>query len=203
MFKYVKAKEAAEHYHISESNLRLWARQGKIPTQKTEGGRYNYLIHNEKIIPETSTTNTTVQWTPYIIYARVSSRKQQADLERQCAWLKHAYPTYTLVTDIGSGIDYKRKGFQTILERLFQGSVKEVVVAHSDRFSRFGFDLFEWVFEKFKARLINLDRSDGDGEDMVGDLMEILTVFSARYHGKRKYKKIKDLPRPEPEKVVQ
>jgi predicted site-specific integrase-resolvase len=191
MCEYVKASKAARYYNISESNLRLWAREGRIPVKKSITGRYQYFIP----IKSAGTSSNSAsgrnpnQLSPRIIYARVSSRHQQHDLERQIVWLQQKYPEYTLVTDIGSGINYKRKGFQTILEHLFSGNIEEVVVAHQDRFSRFGFDLFEWIFSKFKAKLICLEQHDNYEEDIIGDIMEIFTVFSARYYGKRKYGK--------------
>jgi predicted site-specific integrase-resolvase len=81
-----------------------------------------------------------------IIYARVSSSKQSQDLKRQEKYLKTKYPTAELKSDIGSGLNYKRTGFRAILQSLFKGNIKEVVVAHKDRFTRFGFEFFEWLF---------------------------------------------------------
>jgi putative resolvase len=186
MSRVVKAQEAAEYYNISTSNLRKWAREGRIEIDTTPGGHYNYII------PITRTDEpeqpTKEGWTENIIYSRVSSRKQVDELKRQTKSLKQKYPEYTVVEDIGSGINYKRKGFQDILEQLFKGNVKKVVVAHADRFSRFGFDFFQWLFEKFGALLESIETStENSGEDIVSDIMEIFTVFTTRYYEKRKY----------------
>jgi predicted site-specific integrase-resolvase len=196
MSKSVKAQEAAEYYNISTSNLRKWARDGKIEVDITPGGHYNYIIPvTRKDEPEHPTKDG---WTENIIYSRVSSKKQIEDLKRQSKYLKQHYPKYTIVEDIGSGINYKRKGFQDILEQLFSGNVKKVVVAHPDRFSRFSFEFFQWLFERFGAVLESIEApTENSGEDLVSDIMEIFTVFTARYYGRRKYGHSEDKNIPE------
>ena len=181
----VKAEEAAAYYQISISNLRKWAREGRIRVSKTAGGHYNYLIPDGN---DPIATPNPCDWCPNIIYSRVSSRKQRDDLERQSMFLQHKYPTYTLIEDIGSGINYKRPGFRAILEQLFKGHIKTVMVAHSDRFSRFGFDFFQWLFSQFGAVLDAVEKPKSEsGDELVEDIMEVFTVFTARYYGSRKY----------------
>ena len=180
----VKAPEAAKHYNVSVSTLRRWARNGKIKYEETEGGHYRYFIKKEEQIIDTSEEKLS----EYIIYGRVSSKKQEPDLVRQIKYLRKKYPKYSLITDIGSGINFKRKGFQTILERVFNGTIKEVVVAYPDRFSRFGFECFEWIFNKFGAKLVHMQApSTSEESEFLSEIMEIITVFTARYNGKRKY----------------
>lgn len=185
----VKASVAAKYYGISLSNLRKLAREGSIVTDKTPKGHYLYHIPKpEPDIPDSD------GWSENVIYARVSSRKQQEDLARQVKSLKERFPTFTVVKDVGSGINYRRTGFRSILERLFQGNIKRVVVAYQDRFARFGFDFFQWLFAEFGAVLESVEQPEPDtGDDMVEDIMEIFTVFSARYYGKRKYHNRKEV----------
>jgi predicted site-specific integrase-resolvase len=175
---YVTPKEASKYYNVSEQALRSWAITGKIKYFTTKGGHRRYSTDEQVGNNEGEK----------VIYARVSSRKQQGDLDRQIKYLQSKYPTHRIVSDIGSGINFKRKGFKGILEGVFKGTIKEVVVAKRDRFTRFGFDLFEWIFEKHKALLIP-DQPDGKPEEseLSEDLMAIITVFTARYYGKRKY----------------
>jgi predicted site-specific integrase-resolvase len=183
MSKVVGASEAANYYSISISNLRKLAREGKIPYKITPGGHYRYPITIKSEQKSTPTADKA-----YYIYARVSSKDQKGDLERQIEYLTRRYPTYTLITDIGSGINYDRKGFKTILEQLFEGNIKRVVVTHQDRFTRFSFDFFEWLFQKFGGILESVSKEDRKNGDLIGDVMEVLTVFTARYHGRRRYK---------------
>jgi len=118
-----------------------------------------------------------------------SSRKQQSDLERQTEYLSQKYPNHTIILDIGSGINFERKGFKRILEEVFKGNIREVVVAHKDRFSRFGYKLFEWIFQQHGATLVcDKETANNQTEELSDDLMAIITVFTARYHGRRKYK---------------
>ncbi len=188
MPRIVKANEAARYYNVSMSNLRKWAREGRVQAHRTAGGQFQYVLPS---IDGEGERVPTDGWTSNILYARVSSRKQQEDLERQALQLQQLYPDFTLVKDIGSGINYQRKGFQAILERLFQGSVTRVVVAYQDRFTRFGFDFFQWLFQKFGATLESVEQPNTDnGQDLVADIMEVFTVFTARYYGRRKYNRI-------------
>ena len=179
---YVKPKEASKYYNVSDNALRTWATSGKIKYITTEGGHRRYLINN--------TLEPTKQ-PEYkkIIYARVSSKKQGDDLTRQSDYLKTKYPGHILITDIGSGINFERPGFKRILEGVFNGGIQEVVVAHKDRFSRFGYSLFEWIFKQHNSKLICDTESDSDeSKELSEDLMAIITVFTSRYYGKRKYK---------------
>jgi putative resolvase len=186
MPKQVKAEEAAQYYQISISNLRKWAREGRITVSKTPGGHYVYHIPD---INDPLAFPNTCDWCPNIIYSRVSSRKQRDNLGRQSAFLQTRYPSYTLIEDIGSGINYKRPGFRAILEQLFKGNIKTVVVAHPDRFTRFSFDFFQWLFQQFGAVLDAVEHPEAEsGNELVDDIMEVFTVFTARYYGSRKYK---------------
>lgn len=176
---YVSPKEAIKFFGVSKETLRRWNIDGTIQTIKTNGGHRRYKI------PEKDNN----QGKKNIIYARVSSSKQKSDLENQIKFIKQKYPTYEVITDIGSGINYKRKGFKRILELLFEGNINEVVVAHSDRFTRFSFELFVWMFNFHGSTLLDLsnEESKSPEQELSEDLLSIITVFSARYYGKRKY----------------
>ena len=182
MEDYLPSGKAQAFYKVSEQTLRDWANAGTINYITTGGGhrRYRIVQHNDN--------------RRKIVYARVSSKKQEHDLANQVKYLKKKYPSYEVIKDIGSGINYKRKGFKTILEQLFKGNIEEVVVSTGDRFSRFGRELFEWIFEQFGAKLTTLNRGKfkSSQEELSDDLMEIITVFSARYYGRRRYKNTKN-----------
>jgi predicted site-specific integrase-resolvase len=157
----------------------VWADRDEIEFIKTDGGHRRYKLPTEP----------TSEFGNYI-YARVSSKKQDGDLQRQIEFLKKLYPDYEVIQDIGSGLNFKRQGFRKILEQLFKGNIREVVVSSSDRFSRFGArDLFGWLFENFGGKLTFLNNKEykNPNEELSEDLLEIITVFSARYHGRRSY----------------
>lgn len=177
---YVTPKQASNHYNVSEQALRSWANSGKIKYITTKGGHRRYSL-SQQLEHENRQK---------IIYARVSSRKQQGDLDRQIQFMQSKYPTHRIISDIGSGINFKRKGFKTILDGIFKGTIEEVVVAKRDRFTRFGYDLFEWIFKEHQSRLISdsIEGEEDASNELSEDLMAIITVFSSRYYGKRKYK---------------
>ena len=178
---YVTPQKAKQHFQVTDDTLRRWTKQGKIKTKRTQGGHRRYYIPPE---PNTKTGES-------IIYARVSSKKQSNELQNQINFLQKKFPEHTLISDIGSGLNYKRKGFNTILDKLFKNDIKEVVVASKDRFSRFNFQLFQNIFSRFDAELKTLSTKEYQSphEELSEDLMSIVTVFSARYCGKRNYLK--------------
>ncbi len=176
---YVSAEEASKHYKVCTETLRHWANHGKIEFVRTEGGHRRYKISKP------------VNEGHKYLYARVSSKKQEEDLKRQVKYLRRKYPDYKVIKDIGSGLNFKRQGFRTILEQLFEGNIQEVVISSSDRFSRFGTrEFFGWLFEHFGAKLTILENANyaNPEQELSEDLLEIITVFSARYYGRRKYK---------------
>ena len=146
-------------------------------------------------IPRTNTT---------ICYCRVSSHKQTGDLQRQVAFMQQHFPNAEVITDVASGLNYRRKGLASILERLHQGDKLTLVVAYRDRLARFGTELIEQILQQNGGELLVLNQRDlSPPEELTQDLLAILTVFSARANGLRRYRKEiqedKNLPRPAPE----
>jgi len=124
-----------------------------------------------------------------ICYARVSSEHQQGDLERQIADLRQRFPEHETVSDIGSGLNWKRRGFTALLERVHAGAVNEVVVTRKDRLCRFGIELVEWIFEKNGTQLMvlgsDVSANNSEAGELAEDLLSIVTVFVARHNGLR------------------
>lgn len=129
------------------------------------------------------------------IYARVSSKKQLDDLERQIEflrdWTANKGTEYHVIKDIGSGINFKRAGLNTILDRALRGLIGEVVVAHRDRLCRFGFELVQSVVEKSggKITVINDSRNTSSEQELAEDLLAIVHIYSCRQMGKRSYRR--------------
>jgi predicted site-specific integrase-resolvase len=173
---YVSSKEAQKFFKVSDQTLRRWASSNQIKFKTTPGGHRRYLLpSNDKA---------------KIIYCRVSSSKQKEDLGRQVKFMQNKYPDYEVIKDVGSGINCKRRGFLSLLQRIFQGSVSEVVVASNDRISRFNQEFFEWLFLQFGCELVSLNstKEKSTEQELTEDLISVITVFAARYHGARKYK---------------
>jgi putative resolvase len=190
--KYVSPSDAARILGVNERTLRRWEETKKIQAIRTPGGQRRYDI--------TSLTTKPSRLT--VIYARVSSPKQREDLQRQCDYLKSQYPTGEVVAEIGGGLNYKRKKFLALLERVMSGDIERIVIAYKDRFARFGFDFFAWFCSKNSCELVVLNQVQLSPErEMVEDILAILHCFSARLYGLHKYKseiaQDKDLPRAE------
>jgi len=178
--KYVTSQKAAALLGVHANSLRRWAKQGKIRYQRTPGGNRLYDIESFLgVVPAHQS----------VCYCRVSGGKQRDDLERQVAFMRERFPDYDIVTDIGSGLNFKRKGLRSILERVLRREVKDVVVAHKDRLARFGFDLIAWLVESHGGRVVVLDDvSHSPADELTHDLLAILAVFARRMPGLRKYR---------------
>jgi predicted site-specific integrase-resolvase len=122
-----------------------------------------------------------------ICYARVSSSHQKEDLERQIDLLRSKYPTYEVIKDVGSGLDWKRKGLLSLLELVLSDVVEQVVVTHSDRLSRFSFDLLQWLFKKHNCSILVLNQvTDATPEvELAEDVLSIINYFTAKNNGRR------------------
>lgn len=176
---YVPMREYQRFFKVSKSQLRLWADSDKIDTMRTPGGVRLYKLPTKVQQPAEQAN---------IVYARVSSPKQRADLERQRTFLLERFPDHEVVTDVGSGINWKRPGLLSILERAQRGTVRQVVVASRDRLCRFAFELVEHVLKTGGAELLVLESDDQSPEqELSDDLMSIVQVFCCRRNGKRRY----------------
>jgi len=179
--KFYTSREAARILDVCPNSLRKWADNGEINCIRTKSSQRRYDV--DSYIGKSTTSIT-------ICYCRVSSHKQRDDLERQVEFLQNQYPTAEFVRDIGSGLNFKRKGLKTILERAMSGTNITLVVAHRDRLARFGIDLIRQVIEQSGGKLVVLDETLLSPEqELTNDLLNIVHVFSARMHGLRSYKK--------------
>ena len=130
-------------------------------------------------------------------YCRVSSAKQKEELERQVENVKTYLITkgyqFKIISDIGSGINYDRKGLNQLIQMILQDEVSKVVVLYKDRLVRFGFELIENICEFKSVDIEVIDSTEkSEEQEVVEDLVQIITVFSCRLQGKRA-KKTKDM----------
>lgn len=192
--KFISPKQIRQHIDISHSTLHRWDSQGKIRSIRTPLGARRYCLED---IQDLLSNHINPPEKKKICYCRVSSSKQMDDLERQKDYFRSLYPHHQLVTDIGSGINWKRKGFQTLLGQSMSGEISEIVVAHRDRLCRFAFELLESIFSRCQVKLVVLDAQEHQSSesDLADDILSIVHIYSCRSMGKRRYhsKKDKDL----------
>ena len=187
MDEYINTKKTKEMLGVTVKTLRVWDKEGKIRTTRLPSGqlRYNLQDVNDHLGLHSSPMEK-----EKICYCRVSSSKQMDDLERQKDFFRQKYPTHRLVTDIGSGINWKRKGLKTLLDGAMQRNITEIVVAHRDRLCRFAFDLLEGIFNSRGIKLLVLDQDKEKSSDseLSDDILSIIHVYSCRQMGRRRYK---------------
>ena len=187
--KYIRPEDAIRQLKVSAGTLRLWSDQGKIEYIKTTGGHRRYCLESTLNINKEKFHNKPIFATgKYICYCRVSTRSQKEDLERQVEYFRHKYPSYEIIKDIGSGINFKRKGFNSILDDAIKGNIREVVVTHKDRLCRFGFELILRIIESSNGKIVVLNKEETSPEkELVNDIISIITVFSSRLYGLRSH----------------
>jgi putative resolvase len=188
---FITTKEAKKTLGVREDTLRRWADKGLFPSIRTPGGQRLYNINGYLQQHVTGQCNTPLEEEKQkICYCRVSSQGQKDDLQRQIEYMQHKFPSHKIITDIGSGINFKRRGLSTILELSSKGMVAEVVVAYRDRLCRFAFELVQGVLQLHGTQLVVLHQEvDSSGQtELAEDLLAIINVFNCRVNGKRKYK---------------
>ena len=185
---YVKGAVFKRLYDVSDATLRYWADRGRIDSCRSPGGiRLYKLPENE--LAQLANQDSGAR----VVYVRVSSPKQKDDLERQKAFMHSRFPGHEVVADVGSGINWRRKGLLSLLDRADKGDLSEVVVASRDRLCRFAFELLEYIFKQRGVKLIVLESKDTSPEDELSDdLLSIVQVFCCRRNGKRRYGGHKD-----------
>jgi predicted site-specific integrase-resolvase len=180
---YVPGKEVSRRFHVSDSTLRGWANGDRIRYLRigsSEGKRLYSLPDIERVlhVPVSASKAAAAKPRSRIVYCRVSSQKQKADLERQREHLHGRYPEHEIVDDIASGINFHRKGLLSILDRAIRGGVEEVVVSHRDRLCRIAFELVEHVLGQCGCKIVVCDEGPTQGvgtDELQEDLLSIVT----------------------------
>ena len=194
MKKY-KVGEFAKLLNVTVKTLQNWDKQGTLKAYRTPTNQRFYTEQQLNQILNLSNSNQIEKQGLKIGYCRVSTHNQKNSLQNQEDYLRNYTNAKGVIldevfTDIGSGINYNRKNFNRILELVETGEVSEIYVTYKDRFVRFGFDWFNTFCEKHDAKIIVLNQpSTSPEKELAEDLLNIVTVFSARNHGLRTYKK--------------
>ena len=172
----------------SIQTLRLWDIENKLkPHHVSEGGHRYY---SEQQIYQVTQQPIKEKIRKTIGYCRVSSPKQKDDLVRQAenvkAFMIAKGYTFDTITDIGSGINYNKKGLNQLLNMITSYEVERIVILYKDRLLRFGFELIENLCNKYGTTIEIIDQTERTEEqELVEDLVQIVTVFSCRLQGKR------------------
>ena len=187
MSKYYSINKFSKILGVSAQTLRNGDKKGKLHPHHTSSNGYRYYSHEQL----NQVMNVKLNLDRIVIgYCRVSSNKQKDDLERQIENMK-LYLTaqgkpFEIISDIGSGIDYKKKGLKELMKRISQNKVDKVVVFYKDRLLRFGFELVEYIASLYDCNIEIIDHTEKtEQQELVEDLVQIITVFSCKLQGKR------------------
>lgn len=184
--------QAAAYLKRHPKTLQGWDRDGLLPAQRTVTGRRFWPKEDlDRYLGKTSTVHVR----SIVAYCRVSSQAQRPDLKNQRSVLEdfcaiRGFANVEYVLEIGGGLNFKRKEFLSIVDRVVGGGISHLVVAHKDRLTRFGFDLLKHLCDEHGCEVLVLDQEKLSPErEMVEDLMTIVHCFSSRLYGLRNYRK--------------
>lgn len=185
--KILKPKEVSEILNVTVKTLQNWDYSGKLIAKRNPNNR-RYYTHDQinKFLGKEK-----VDIKKKIIgYCRVSSNKQKDDLKRQIENVKtymfsKGYQ-FEIVKDIGSGINYNKKGLNKLIQMIVSNQVEKIIIAYKDRLLRFGFELIENICKLYDVEIEIINNTEKTEEqELVEDLVQIITVFSCKLNGKR------------------
>ena len=189
LLKYYSIGQFAKEIGKTTKTLRNWDKEGKLKPARIEQSGYRYYSEEQLQqflgLPQEKPTQKKI-----IGYCRVSSTKQKDDLERQLEYVKlymcaKGYQ-FEIITDIGSGINYNKKGLHQLLDMVMSSEVEKIVVLYKDRLIRFGYELIEHLCYKFGTVIEIIDTTEKiEQQELVEDLVQIITVCSCKLQGKR------------------
>ena len=197
--KLVTLKKASELLGVTTTTLRRWDAKGTLKVVRTPYGKRRVPLSEIWRLQR----GTVVRSRVACLYARVSSHEQKAkgDLGRQLAHLREhlpavAFERVTEIADVGSGLSDKRKGLLQLMELARQGEVTDVVITFKDRLTRFGFGYLKQYFAAFDVQIHLVDGVEDRKsmqEELVEDLLAIVTSFSGKLYGLRSHHKAREL----------
>ena len=191
MNKFLSIQDAAKYFGVTPQTLRRWEKKKKIlPAHRTEGGQRRYSI--AQLRPPDFSDKSIDH--PTVAYARVSSHDQKEDLQRQVHMLELYCSSkgwlFSVIKDLGSGMNYNKRGLKLLLEQIMNGQIGRLVLTHKDRLLRFGAELVFSLCAVKNIEVVIINQGDEPSfeEELAKDVLEIITVFSARLYGSRSHK---------------
>lgn len=182
--------EAAREAGVTTTTLGEWDKAGNVVSERTPGGHRRYEIESE--LNYASRKKNTEKVTA--IYGRVSTPSRKNDLEMQKQVIQLYYASkgwkYTAIEDIGSGLNYNKKGLLELIKLIESNRIERIVLNYKDRLLRFGSEI---IFEICKYHNVDIvvlteDEEKSYEEELVEDVLSVITVFSAKLYGSRSHR---------------
>lgn len=188
MANYYAIGDAAKLIGVTIQTLRDWDRKGKLKPHHVAESGFRYYSQDQ--INQVIGIRTNNIQKHVVGYCRVSNAKQKDDLDRQIEnmtmYLTAQGNPFEIISDIGSCIDYNKTGLQELIRQITMNQVSKVVVLYKDRLLRFGFELIEYVASLYGCDIEVVDTTEKtEQQELVEDLVQIITAFSCRLQGKR------------------
>ncbi|BAZ12351.1 ISSoc2, resolvase [Calothrix sp. NIES-4071] len=166
--EWLNSSQAANLIGCHAQSIRRWEKEGKIKAYRTPGGQRRFKRSEVEQFTGLATERVRLRT---VCYGRVSTSGQRDDLDRQIDFLGTRYPEAEIISEVGSGLNFRRRKFIAILKRIVSGDIQRLVVAHPDRLCRFGFDLIQWLCAEFNCELVVLDnRKLSPEQELVTDV---------------------------------
>lgn len=192
IFIIMKSKEVLKVLKISRQTLCKYVKNGTVKAAKKPNGAYDYDTDSVLKCAGLTTMRSCV------IYARVSTHKQQKDLQNQIALLSNyaianGFIIDKVYKDTASGLSYDRGEFKQLLEDVIAYKVKTVFMTNKDRLTRVSFDLWRQLFKQFSCDIIvanETNEDDNSDKEIFSDIISLLHCFAMKMYSKRRKKKI-------------
>jgi predicted site-specific integrase-resolvase len=187
-----KPHEFAEKIGVSVKTLQRWDTNGKLPAKRTLSGHRFYTEEDFLIAQGLKPIESKRK---IIVYCRVSSSGQKPELKNQISAMETFCLSSGLVVDewiseVGGGLNFKRKKFLSIMMSMLKGEISTIVIAHKDRMCRFAFDFIEELANSVGCNILVANQESlSPQQELVEDLIAIIHCFSCRLYGLRNYSK--------------
>ena len=192
---YVTAKEAKNILKINATTLKSWKDKGILSYKKLSDKKILYDI--DSVLNNSDMVDNRLN----VIYARVSNTKQHNDLLNQIELVKsycitNGIKISKVYQDIASGMNENRKDFNILINDVISGKIKNIYISFKDRLTRFGFDHFKNLFQKYNVNIVILDELEESNktfqDELTEDLISIIHNFSMKLYSNRR-KKLKEI----------
>ena len=190
----MKYKEAEKILKVNRATIYRYVKTGKLRVTQISEHRYNY--NDDDVFKLAGLTEERKA----VIYARVSTAKQQKDLENQISTIRQyansiGYKIDKVYSDIASGMSYDRDEFKSLLSDVLSFKIKTIVISNKDRFSRISFNMWKELFESYNCNIIvmndDIDSSESAEKEIFEDIISLIHCFAMKMYSKRRKNKLK------------
>ena len=187
----MKSAKVLKILHITRQTLVQYVKRKEIRVVLLPNGTYDY--NDDDVYRKAGLASERMN----VVYARVSTAKQKADLEKQVEVLanfcnKNGVKVNKTYKDVASGMNFDRKQFKILLNEILDFKVGKLYITYKDRLSRISFDMFKRLFSEFGCEVIVINDTDEktDETEIFEEIISMLHCFSMRMYSRRRKRKL-------------